>query len=555
VPAAHPEHLRTPVTTPRLKAALALAWLVCTAFVVTKAVHIDDAAHLAIADHIRADPLHPMSGTVFWGETPAPIHHLNQPHLFYYLLAGTLALTGGSLFAAHLLVAVFTALCALFAFRLGRAIGLAPPEATLGAALILLGPAFIPGQNLMTDVPMLALWLAAFDSLLRKRLWVAGLYVGLACLIKYTSLILIPILIIDAFVRGRRRDAWAAAVPVALLGAWSLFNLWDYGGVHLLGRPVDSAQVGGALSTIGVVFGRAGLFILTLGACCPFTVGALPKTIERHGTKKVAAAIVSFLIFGLLVGQGLAHFGPEEMRGESIVLSLLRGLFALNGFYTLALVGNAVRHLRDGPKGPEAVLLFNWLALTAAFVVVLSPFVAVRHVLLVVPAVVFLLLAGELATRPKAALVLTVILGVLVALGDARTASVYRDAARRFADEGATHFVGHWGFQYYAESQGIVPYVSGQTSLEPCDRLVRPANVDQQPIRDEDLERLTLVEQRSIDASLLDLPRTVTSRLGYYSVWHGVPYTFTLEPIETFEVYEVDAASCAASRARATDSR
>jgi hypothetical protein len=265
--------------------------------------------------------------------------------------------------------------------------------------------------------------------------------------------------------------------------------------------------------------------------------------------------VAAFLIFALLVGQGLGRFGPDVMRGEPIVLSLLRGVFALNGFYVLALAENARRRLRARGRSREATLLFIWLVLTALFVVVLSPFVAVRHVLLVVPAVVWLLLGGELVSRPRAALVVTAILGVIVAFGDARTASAYRDAAQRLADDGVTHFVGHWGFQYYAEEVGLTPYAAGETPLEPCDRLARPANVDQQTIGDEDRTRMTLVDEWTVDATLLDLPRTVTSRLGYYSVWHGVPYTFTLEPIDTFEIYEVDSAACAASSARGTESR
>ncbi len=547
---------------PRLKAALALAWLICTAFVVTKAVHVDDTAHLAIAEHIREDPLHPMSGTVFWGERPAPIHDLNQPHLFFYLLAGALALSGGSLFAAHLVVALFTALCALFGLRLGRALGLSPRRATLGAALILLGPAFIPGQNLMTDVPMLAFWLAAFDALVRadpdrpRMVYLAGLYVGLACLIKYTSLVLLPILVIDAFVRDRRKAALGVLVPIAMLAAWSAFNFWDYGGVHLFDRPVDSAQVGGPLATIGVVFGRAGLFVLTLGASCPFTLGALAGTMERRGMRRVALSIVFFLLVGLVIGQGLAHFGPREMRGEPVAMSLFRALFVLNGFYTVALVLGARRVLMERGERRDAWLLASWLGLTSLFVIVLSPFVAVRHVLLVVPAVVWLLLCADLLARPGWALGLTAVLGIVVAFGDAQEADAYRQVARRLAEEeGATHYVGHWGFQHYAEEAGLRPYVPGQTVLSPCDVLVRPRNVDQPPILEEDLTRMRAREQLAIEGTLLDVPRTLTSRLGYYAVWQGVPYTFTFEPIDVIDVYEVDPAGCASSRARATDAR
>jgi len=545
---------------------LVLAWLVCTAVNVTKAVHIDDAAHLEIAEHILEDPFHPMSGSVFWGDAPAPIHELNQPHLLFYLLAGSLGASGGSLFAAHLLIAFFSALCAFFAFRLGRAIGLDDGSAAWGAALLLMGPAFIPSQNLMTDVPVLALWLAALSSLARAdsdsggRAWLAALYIGVACLIKYTSLVLLAVLVLDAFGRGRRRRLWSLIVPLGLLAAWSAFNVFDYGGVHLFGRSVGSARVGGVLATVGVIFGKAGLFVMTLGAVAPFTSGALPATLRRRGPRRVLAIVVGWLSFFLLVGQGLAAFGPVEMRGEPIVMSLLRGLFALNGLYAILLMRDAHRRLHDRGSRVAGTMLASWVAVTALFVIVLSPFVAVRHVLLVLPAVIVMLMASGVMPRSRGAFALTATLGLLVAVGDYRCADVYRKVTSSLADVGSerggqVHFVGHWGFQHYAKAAGSSPYVPNETVLSTCDVIIRPTIVHQQAIDEGDRARLTLVEERTIAATLLDIPRTMTTRLGYYSVWHGLPYTFTLEPVESFEIYEVDADECASSSAFATAPR
>src|SRR5579863_10327616 len=76
----------------RAFAGLAAIWVVAAAFDLGKAVHLDDTAYLEIAQAIPADPLHPMSHLLNWGDSAAPIHDLNQPHLPFYLMALVLKL-------------------------------------------------------------------------------------------------------------------------------------------------------------------------------------------------------------------------------------------------------------------------------------------------------------------------------------------------------------------------------------------------------------------------------------------------------------------------------
>lgn len=95
-------------------------WLFVTAFNLTKAYHIDDTAHLETARAIQNDPLHPMSQTVNWIDTAEPIHKLNQPHLFFYLIALVVFLFGESEVILHLLLAIFS-LLANRLFLLNRA--------------------------------------------------------------------------------------------------------------------------------------------------------------------------------------------------------------------------------------------------------------------------------------------------------------------------------------------------------------------------------------------------------------------------------------------------
>lgn len=533
---------------------LAAVWLTCTAINVGKAAHVDDSAHLEIAAWIAENPLHPMQGEVAWGVRAEPIHHLNQPHLFFYLLALVRVLCGPSLVAAQLLVSLFVALAIASFHGLWREL-VGPRGEVLAPALLFLGPAFVPGQNVMTDAPLLGLWLA-FAYLLvqargdstRRNLVLAASVASAALLVKYTSLVLLPLLALDVWRRGPAQRSLLAvlAIPLGVLGLWSLFNVWDYGGVHLLERPLEVSRFG-ALEAFGITLGRGALWIVTLGACVPFALVLLPSVPRR------ALAIAAVVILVLTVTtQGVAA-NVEEMRGEGLGLSGARALFFVVGVAVLVAAVRA-RWVSAGVDDARALAVLRaWALVAAVFVIVLSPFVAVRHVLLALPPL--MLIVGrahidEIAARPRwirAASVVTITVGVLLGISDRRWAETYRQAATRHHHEAArglrTFWIGHWGWQWHAAQAGLLPYQPGLTELRPGDRLVRPALVDQPPIDPDDRARMVVARRDEVAPSPLDLLRTTTDRLGYYSVWQGLPYVVSTAPVEVFEVLEVRAAA------------
>jgi hypothetical protein len=132
-------------------------WLFATAMNLDKAYHIDDTAHLETAQWILQNPLHPMKGTINWDQTSDPIHVLNQPHLYFYLLAGWGSLFGFSEPAMHIFQSFFTLACILLIFLIAGLI--VPGHALFLTVLLALSPAFVVGQNLMVDVPLLSFWL------------------------------------------------------------------------------------------------------------------------------------------------------------------------------------------------------------------------------------------------------------------------------------------------------------------------------------------------------------------------------------------------------------
>jgi 4-amino-4-deoxy-L-arabinose transferase-like glycosyltransferase len=523
---------------------LLLIWGVATALNVTKAYHIDDTAYLEVARAILAYPLRPMSGQVNWGSFSEPIHQINQPPLLSYMLAGVFYCCGESEFAPHLLISLFTLAATAFFYQLARRF--APRHALLTTALFVLGPSFIPSQNVMCDIPMVALWLLFFCAILcpggedetSRRYALASAAAAAACLMKYTSLVLLPVLCASVALRKGRRPWWSVGIPVAALAAWSVFNYLDYGGIHLLGRA-----------------GQAGLpraevlwhWVIFLGAMSPFSLLYVPRLMSSRRGQVLLALLAAPLVVEVV---------KFCLRPDAPPTSLLRTVFIVNGL----LVSGSTLHLlarrfrpNDAAHGgrDEVVILTLWLLGSFAFVVLLSPSMAARHLLPVIPAIL-LILGGQMPEVPArwrhAGLAATVILGVALGVSD----WVFADAYRRQAPMIATlikkqlparanvWFVGHWGWQWYAAKEGMKQFDSMATHFQPDDLLVKPALVSGQEIRPDEAQRLHPVATIKIVARPQTVFRTMTmSPWGgfYFGLGESLPWTISREPLETFTIY------------------
>jgi hypothetical protein len=333
-----------------------------------------------------------------------------------------------------------------------------------------------------------------------------------------------------------RRDGarlFPLAIVLAMLGAYAVFNLFDYGGVHVLEREPGGVGEFGALARVGITFARGALFVLTLGAIA-FAPFALSTSRRAWATMGLALVVL------VAATRVVAAVGPMEMRDEPWAVSVLRAAFFVSGVLAIVRVSRSVE-LGDR----SSVLLASSVLLLAAFVVVLSPFIAVRHAMLALPAVTLLVLRrAEIPDRRAIAVaVVTVALGLGVGVADRAQAAVYREAGQRYRERSATSgrawFVGHWGWQWYAERAGLSAYDPGVSVLTEGDILVRPANVDGQPIDPRDEACLVPSDEVVVPAGAIAIARTITSRQGYYAVWQGLPYGPSDEPLERFTTYRV----------------
>lgn len=520
-------------------------WCFATAWNVGKAFHIDDAGHLEIARWIAANPWNPMSGPLNWGRDVEPIHHTNQPHLYFYLMAAWGWLFGWSEIAMHALMAIFTGWAILAFHRL--AAWLRPDAALAASALFALGPAFVVLQNTMVDVPLVAVWIAFHGALLnpespaRRRYGVAAGWCAIALLIKYSSLILLPALVLYALLERRPRQAAWVLLPLAVLGLWSLFNLLDYGSVHIAGRKGTPHSAADAEQ-------MAANWMVMLGAMATFTPWALGAWLQRGQPLVVRGAIWAVLgLFALapavvLAGGLLAV--SEEWTYRLMKLSFLSVSWGL--VLALLLCGTRLATQR-GLQLADGLLLY-WLLATTMFMVGLAPFMAARHVLLALPPLLLLFMRWQPAGVPRAATVTAVVwtlaLTSVLAAADRALADLYRRHAASIRAslpaEATVWFTGHWGWQWYAAQAGMRQFSAARDRPAVGDYVVRPAFTspsDGPPAETLEAYRTITIERGNW------LDTFVDNAVGLYasSSWKFQWGRFT-GPLEVFHVDRVVAA-------------
>lgn len=499
--------------------------MIATVFNITKPVQLDDSIYLEITQKLVLHPAHIMSELIAVGGRLQPIWQMNQPHALYWLYAVVFKIAGNSQLALHALMALFTFLAIWGFTKLLRRFPVR--HAQLLLFLFVLGPAFIPSQNLMTDIPLLAalLWVSEFflaslerSTTLKNVSW--GLILSIACLIKYTALAMIPVILIILWRTKKWRSGWPLIIPLAALVGWSIYNLFDYGHVHLLQRSL----AGGNWSS---VLAKLFNFITILGAVSLFSL---------TGVKKIRGWIwpLVAILVGLICWLWLVFYDSSWTNLG------LRFIFLVSGICVLAQWWQS----RSSPDNYPLGLLWWWFVWFGAFTVILAPFMAVRHVLLVLPPVIIffgLALPSRLTISLRIVSAVTIIIGLWLAASDWVWADVYRHWVPRLNQQHAPAtiaYAGHWGFEWYALQAGWQP-VSAPTHRPPPSLLVVPTTAFVVPGQ-VDYNAYQLLASYSIPSTPLTYIRSTRPwpSGGYYGTdQYGLPWTFTWSPLEKLRVY------------------
>lgn len=467
-------------------------WTIVTAYNLWKPFHIDDSAHLEIAKWIIHDPLHPMSGILNWSGTPDPIFQTNQPHLYFYLLAAWAYVFGFSEVSVHLFQSMFS-LSAIAIFH-SIAVKRVPTLATWLTAMLALGPAFIVEQNAMVDIALLAVWLAFFRYLILDidsskqtvRFISMAVFASAGVLIKYSSLVLVGVLLVALLGERRRTYLWVLLIPAATVILWSIFNFLDVGSVHILTRPQSGLSPWRVLE-------HSFRWVITLGGLLPLGAMILGLTVARRYQSLNRLWWPSLLLMGAL-SLSVMLGAVSDVHADRVLLLvfLVNGLLIVT--WVLACTWQALRGSPAGSPAQERMselYLLLWIAATTAFYVLSAPFIAARHVLLVLPPL--LLLFGQAFGSLVSRRALTVGLGVTLVvsaglcLSDWRFADFYRRAAAEIASElpsgSRIWTTGHWGWQWYAAQQGMLQADVSKNGLLPGDYLVVPEDITHEDLQ------------------------------------------------------------------------
>lgn len=528
-------------------------WLILLALVIIvsaanlwKPYHIDDTAHLAIANWIAENPFRPMSGMLNWSGVDEPIHRTNQPHLFFYIMAAWGSLFGWDEPVQHILIMIGSAASIFLMYRLSNRI--IPEHSLWATAVLALSPAFVVSQNMMVDVPLLATWLWFFHSLIhapseerRVAPYIsASLALSFGILIKYSSIVLFPVLLIVILMDRRWLIVLVLSIPTIVLVCWSVFNLSDYGGIHILERSAGSEDLLKPLK-------NSLAWVLIIGAITPlgFLLMAYSPYFRRwavallYGTSAVTA-ITTIMVATTY----LTEYSADWILWAIFLLSGL-AVFALTLYSLPFVITRLYQQESVGGEDRIVLILWIWVMGTSAFYVLISQFMAVRHVLLILPAIIVLssLAIRTVVSRRAKWMTVAVSAGLasLLAISDFRFAAFYKSEASDIAgylpNSGTVWTSGHWGWQWYARQEGFRQIDYESSRPQPGDYFIEAVGVDRQFSKDTlDLELVRSHVQTDI---LTNFFCTARSARFYYSTARVGPWSLSRDCNQRIDVYRV----------------
>jgi hypothetical protein len=332
--------------------------------------------------------------------------------------------------------------------------------------------------------------------------------------------------------------AVAVGCTVLMFVSWEWFILRQYGDSHFLfalgmqSTPLTEKLKNYAVPLVTLLGGVAPAVAL-LGLA-GLRRGCLTIALAAY-VFLLAYEVVACTTALLPVPQPICEAFQIPLSDQPVVVTLEHILFTQAGALTCLILAAVCWHLAQLPRGGwrpahwwahrETSFLLLWLGLEVAGFFALTPFVAVRRIMGVM--VVATLLTGHLASRTcrsprrvalvRGIAVLSAVLGLGFYVVDffdawAEMQAVEVAAARiRYEERQSTTalradylavtaaspaagfpanvpwaalglsgrtptvwYVGHWGFQHYAERAGMVPVVPGRSELLAGDWLVKP---------------------------------------------------------------------------------
>lgn len=546
-----PSSVSPPAQSRRECVLLAICVLLLCGIFLGKAYNIDDPLTVWTAQRIAAHPADFYGFHINWYGTfsPMPLIDLNPPGTAYYLAPfGIISKWHES--ALHIAIAFASTALILGIYFLARQMN--GHQLTAAVFALVCPGVFVSMGTVMTDLPMTALWVWV---ILLWRLGLenerpglnaaAGVLIGLAALVKYFAMSLIPLLFVYTLFFGRKRRLAWLLIPVAILIIFELYTWHFYGTGHL---RIIAGQAERYYSVSTVNYGRKFLTGLTfLGAGAAPALFVAPLLWRNRKIFWIAAATVAIITIFLKQ----SGWQPSEVQisfGWGFWIQYC--ICLLSGIHIVALFAAELWHCRDR----DALLFCLWLGGVFFYSVVIYHLVNIRVILPAFPAVALLCarrlnnVQAEcgLSVRRRtvhaavvwAAFFVSLGLSLCVACADISLANSSRTAAEIIAPEkrsGSTWFSGHWGFQYYMEARGAKPIDVNHQDFQPGDTVATPLNASNIFLT---RPRVAFTDQ-SFELPVLRWVTTMRAERGagfHADLWGPLPFVFGPVPVERYQV-------------------
>lgn len=551
-----------------------LAWILAITFVplllfAQKPFHIDDSAFLEIAENILQHPWDPFHGKValvdhdyeifkLLGKTPNTFESMSHPPLVPYLMAAVIKLSGGvDEFVLHLAFLIFPIMAALSAFYIAIRFCDAPLLAVL---LLVTCPIFmVNAQNLMTDVPALALTLCslavfvyAVDRQKTSFAVISGILAGLSALTRYPGLIT-PLLLVAYSVisrKGFRLSILAAAISIFIFGIWvgqniavySTPHIWasyqfykDFYADHSFGFQDSVVK---ALSNFAAVGGCAFVPIMFL-----FFFRKKKFSIAFGISVAVSAVLLLWLKTRTDI---LADY--TTLQVVTLFCFFLAGVFVVAE--PVHIVLRAFKEPNTQSNRQQSFkFLAVWLLLTLIPTLFLLPFGTGRYMLPVLfPLILILTIAPAENFRPgrkalPAIIAVTFVVGLVLSWTDfefALSYKVFPQTIRETYRKDKLWFIGEWGFRYYMKQKGGVYLLSEDNTPSSGDIIIRPEIAGLHRMG-EPVSRRCL-EYDPFLVFTLNPVRVMNyeAKAGFYGHGFGLlPFSHSEGPLERFEICRI----------------
>lgn len=513
---------------------------------------LDDNEFMAFARQLQDEPLKFYLGCDDCVGQLSGKFITTHPPLLWLYLALMIRLSGSEAEAVmHGAYLVFPVIAGISMYFLGRRFGRFP----LAAALLMVTSAgfVVNSHSVMGDAPAAALWLAAIaayvygiDRSSKRLLAVATLAIVLAVMTLHQSLCLVPLLGLYAILQGRlnRAAVLPLLVPLVASAAYFFFHFLTAGDLPRL--QYNQSLWDGPLAQL--VKARALLSFSGMTAVFPLALIPALLPLRRKNlwlpaslSVLVAAAVLPSLLAGSLSPGRSLTLVVIFLAGALIYLQASQGLLRL------------VRERRAGGREVgDTGFISCWILGVSFYSFALLPFISVRHLLLMYPAVILLFLLGverlfsgnlQRASRFIAA---TLVAGGLLvtlpaAVADYQDAVTIRDIAVRmgesFADhEGGKWFIGEFGFGYYMSREGF-RYLKDGDAAQPGDVIVVGNTFYWSAAVPSAAEPLYAIEAR------YRFPVRINNgfaRVGFHNHKAGpLPMVISTAPVNYFTVYEI----------------